>query len=138
MAERESLVVPTHHGRTEATRHMNGPDDRSRVKHIFQAALERAPEERAPFLQATCAGDTRLRAEVESLLAAHRQAGHFAERPALAAVDESGEAPSGLLRDSAERALHDGDRIGAYQVQSRLGAGGMGEVYRAHDTRLGR
>src|SRR5436190_4787190 len=103
MAERESLVVPAHHRRTEATRHMSGLDDRSRVKHIFQAALDQAPEERAAFLQATCAGDIRLRAEVESLLAAHRQAGHFAERPALEALDESGGMPAGHRLDAFER-----------------------------------
>jgi Tol biopolymer transport system component len=106
------------------------------VKEVLHAALARAPGERAAFLRETCEADDTLQAEVESLLAAHAQAGSFAERPAIQALND---VPA--LADESfagGSVIHDGDRLGAYQIQSWLGAGGMGEVYRARDPRLGR
>ena len=72
-----------------------GPAQWDRVKQIFQAALNLAPADRAAFITVACAADVALLTEVESLLAAHLEAGEFAERPALADVDHSMEAPRG-------------------------------------------
>ena len=99
------------------------------VDALFAAALETAPEGRAALLDAACAGDAELRREVESLLAAHERAGDFIETHALEAA----------ARAQARRlAGGSGRRVGHYQILSPLGAGGMGEVYLALDTRLGR
>jgi serine/threonine-protein kinase len=95
-----------------------------RVKRVFQSALERSPATRPAFLDAACGDDRSLRAEVESLLLAHEQAGGFAERPAVEAV--------------TGRPLHRGDRLGQYDIVELVGAGGMGDVYRARDTKLRR
>jgi Tol biopolymer transport system component len=99
------------------------------VDGLFAAALEAAPEERAALLDAACAGDAELRREVESLLAAHERAGDFIETHALEAAAR---AQARHLAGAAGR------RVGHYQILSPLGAGGMGEVYLALDTRLGR
>jgi serine/threonine protein kinase len=102
-------------------------DDWSRVKEIFAAALKLPPDARSSYLAATCGGDDELRAEVERLLDSHDRASRFL-----------GEPPP-LISDLASQTMHlEGQRIGAYEVVSRLGAGGMGEVYRARDLKLGR
>jgi Tol biopolymer transport system component len=99
------------------------------VDGVFAAALDAAPGERAALLDAACAGDAELRREVESLLAAHERAGDFIETHALEAA----------AREQARRLAGDaGRRVGHYQILSPLSAGGMGEVYLATDTRLGR
>jgi non-specific serine/threonine protein kinase len=174
----------------------------SRVKALFQAALDREPHERVAFLREACSHDEDLQAEVESLLAAHAQAGAFAERPAIASLDSmdgerwrrvkeicggaldrtaddriamatvgcgddhalrqevearlaleallaqtssSGKLLGATIGAVAAELLPDvkrgslaGRQIGPYSVLSLLCAGGMGEVYRAHDTVLRR
>jgi eukaryotic-like serine/threonine-protein kinase len=97
------------------------------VKEIFNSALARAPDRRAAFLQSACGGDSALRDDVQSLLAAHAEAGSFAEG---AAIDATASRDAGALIDGAE--------LGPYQILGPLDAGGMGEVYRALDTRLHR
>jgi Tol biopolymer transport system component len=106
-----------------------------RVKQIFQEALDQPANERAAFVREQCGADAALQAEVESLLATHEQAGRFGEEPAV-------ELLRGIRSDSriagASRLLGVGECLGAYQIQSLVGAGGMGEVYKARDTRLDR
>jgi eukaryotic-like serine/threonine-protein kinase len=96
-----------------------------RVRQVFDSALEREPAQRDAFLTAVCAGDQELRYEVEALLASHQHAGGFGDAPAREPENE-------------KRTLRAGSRLGPYEVVALIGAGGMGEVYRARDLRLER
>ena len=107
----------------------------ARVTSVFQEALEREGAARAAYLELACAGDAALRAEVESLLSAHQAAGRFAEGSPLAALPASAVAAFG---DGVNPLLASGTRLGPYEIVGSLGAGGMGELFRARDTRLGR
>ena len=93
-----------------------------RVEELFHSALEREPSGRAAFLAAACGEDATLKREVEALLAADGDAGSFLER--------DGEPASGALEPNRV--------LGSYEIVSLIGRGGMGEVYRARDTRLAR
>lgn len=106
------------------------PERWRQVDKLFQAALDRVPEERAVFISAACGGDDSLRREVEALLSADGQAVKLIESPAYAVV-----AP--LLVESDMQSLL-GKTLGRYQIISPIGKGGMGEVYQARDVRLDR
>src|SRR5205085_9334713 len=100
------------------------------IDKLFQAAVELEPSERAAFLEQSCAGDHALRSEVESMLASDSDGWDFVEKPAL-------EVAAALLVDEQPQ-LAPGDAIAHYQIINAIGRGGMGEVYLAVDTKLGR
>ena len=104
-----------------------------RIKELFSSALALAPHERGQFLREVCGQNTGLRDEVESLLAAHGEAGEFAEHSAFDAAVHEDAADDGDVRPMAK-----GFEFGPYRIVEPLDAGGMGEVYRAFDTRLQR
>ena len=113
---------------------------RSEVERLYHAALERPAGERAAFLTAACAGNDDLRRDVESLLADRGKAEHFIGAPDPR-VDPGSSAVSKAARnphDKQGRGRLVGRVLGVYQVVALIGAGGMGEVYRARDTKLNR
>jgi Tol biopolymer transport system component len=117
-----------------------------RVKALFQAAVEHPPEERAAFLSSATGDDAELRREVESLLASDAEDVGFLDRlQEIGPLQESMGAESPAALDASVIAttrsrlrLSPGLVIGSYEVIGELGAGAMGEVYRARDTRLNR
>lgn len=105
------------------------PDRWNQVDRLLDAALELSPEKRAAFLDKACAGDEGLRKEIDALLASDDGAHSFLEKPAL-------ELAAKALADKKDSIA--GQTIGHYKIISRVGAGGMGEVYLAQDTKLDR
>jgi TolB-like protein/Tfp pilus assembly protein PilF len=101
----------------------------ARAGEVFHAALEIRPEERETFLRTACLGDSRLRDEVATLLASDEHVGDFIERPAAALLADRG---------AFTPRFAPGMMLGRYEVLEFLGAGGISEVYRARDSRLGR
>jgi hypothetical protein len=117
-------------------------DDRwLRVKAIFQAAVERDASEREAFLADAVGDDETLRREVESLLAS--DAAHFDVLDRLplagsAVLDEPQAQSTSIGRRTPDAPLDSPRRIGQYEIVNLIGAGAMGEVYRAHDAKLNR
>ncbi len=97
----------------------------AKVEELYHATLGRPPGERNAFLEQACGEDEDLLREVKSLLGYEAEAERLLERPVSEAV-------------TRKLALLPGARLGPYEVVDRIGSGGMGEVYRARDTRLGR
>lgn len=110
------------------------PERWRQMEELYHAALERDADGRASFLDEACAGDEALRRDVEELLAANdelaEQAGGFLNSPAM-------EVEAKAIAAEKDSSIA-GEMIGHYRVISRIGAGGMGEVWLARDTRLDR
>ncbi|MBV8832645.1 MAG: protein kinase, partial [Acidobacteriaceae bacterium] len=104
-----------------------------RVEDLYHAALEYSPAERDAFLSSTCGDDLELRREVDSLLSHGEDAKSLFEKPAWDGVLEI---PPSSAKSSAP--LSPGALLGSYRIEKLIGAGGMGEVFKALDTRLRR
>ena len=106
------------------------PERWKQIEALYQEALARSPADRPAFLAAACANDEAMRRNVESLLAESESDDDFLARPPLPmsayAVTDTGLTPMA------------GTSLGGYQLRMLLGAGGMGEVYQAHDPKLAR
>ena len=100
---------------------------RDLISDLYHRALARAPEERGAFLTEACNGDDGLRQEVESLLAFESASAQFLERRTIGVAAPVDDVPSMIDR-----------QLGPYTIVAPLGAGAMGEVYRARDRKLGR
>ncbi len=101
-----------------------------RLEELFTQAAEQPAGMRPDFLERECGSDAGLREEVRSLLTAAEQSGDFLSSPALDVFARQ------IVREGWR--VQPGDRIGSYTVERRLGAGAMGEVWRARDERLAR
>jgi len=101
-----------------------------RIKEIFNSAQDRPPAERSDFLNEVCGDDQSVREEVEALLTADAGNDDFLSSPAY-------EFAAGMLASETSEFLA-GQKIGRFEIQCSLGAGGMGQIYLAHDANLGR
>ena len=101
------------------------PDQWPDVSRVFSAAVGVDKGARKAYLDEACRDDAALRVTVDSMLRAHDEAGSFGDTPAFV--------PPGTVKRLAP-----GTQVGPFRIETLLGAGGMGEVYRAHDTKLQR
>lgn len=109
---------------------MKTADRWQKVEEIFYAAIERDSALRPAFLDEACGEDEELRSEVESLIAAHERPGDFIDTPAYKVT-------GAFVEDSASQSRM-GSLVGHYRIIGQVGRGGMGEVYLAEDSQLGR
>ncbi|MBI1766086.1 MAG: hypothetical protein HYR56_32175, partial [Acidobacteria bacterium] len=106
------------------------PERWEQIGNLYEAASALSAAPRAAFLAQACAGDAELRREIEAMLAAEQSVGDFIAAPAMRDAAQ--------LVSAQPQGLRIGQRLGHYELLAFVGAGGMGEVYAAQDTRLGR
>ena len=104
------------------------PERWQQIKALLESALQRDPVERDAYLDEACRTDSDLRREVAALIESHAKAESFIEAPAYQMMAET----------LVETDLPSGYTIGFYRIVNRFGSGGMGDIYLAEDTRLGR
>jgi serine/threonine-protein kinase len=105
------------------------PERWKRLDQLFQQAVELDDSERAAFLAGLSGADAELREELEALLASDRQPNEFIEAPLRQAAGQW---------TIGQSTLAPGTLVGHYEIVSMVGSGGMGRVYLARDTKLGR
>jgi serine/threonine protein kinase len=103
------------------------------IESVYRSAQGRAPEEQRAFLDSACGHDADLRQQVEVLLQ-QDSAGPAQGEPAQTAATQA----QTIQTQSTQTILGVGAQLGPYKIEASIGAGGMGEVYRAVDTRLKR
>ena len=108
----------------------NTPERLKKVQELFHAAVSLEPAARAAFLVEACESDRELLDEVQTLISAHERDGSFIDSPAAKPIAEM------LASVSSESFV--GQTVGSFKILSQLGRGGMGEVYLAKDSKLGR